>query len=210
MASLFPGRRRPWAARPEALVLDALQEGHHLRMRADDVRDVQSASPISEVTLFGADCVSVSAAFFSPSHASSWSLSHHVASIPAMIAGRFCGSNKIRFNSWMSARMKSISTVPDLFWMSCFKAAMEAWLRSINPVTMAGSVSIGAGAPPAGGSLRASSASDGMKRRVRRWSAARRSAGPISPGPARPRGSRAKPVPGRRRRTASRRPCTSA
>ena len=45
----------------------------------------RSASPISDVTLSGTDCVSVSAAFFSPSHACSCSLSHQVASIPAMI-----------------------------------------------------------------------------------------------------------------------------
>ncbi len=45
----------------------------------------RSASPISDVTLWGTDCVSVSAAFFSPSHSCSCSLSHHVASIPAMI-----------------------------------------------------------------------------------------------------------------------------
>ena len=29
----------------EALVLDVLQEGHHLRMRADHVRDVQERQP---------------------------------------------------------------------------------------------------------------------------------------------------------------------
>ena len=44
----------------------------------------RSASPISDVTLWGTDCVSVSATFFSPSHASSCSFSHHVASIADM------------------------------------------------------------------------------------------------------------------------------
>ena len=44
----------------------------------------RSASPISDVTLWGTDWVSVSAAFFSPSHASSCSFSHHVASIADM------------------------------------------------------------------------------------------------------------------------------
>ena len=39
----------------------------------------RSASPISDVTLWGTDCVSVSAAFFSPSHACSCSLSHWLA-----------------------------------------------------------------------------------------------------------------------------------
>ena len=38
---------------------------------------------------------------------------------------------------------------------------MDAWLRSISPVTMAGSVSIGAGAPPCGGAAGPSSGSDG-------------------------------------------------
>ena len=44
----------------------------------------RSASPISDVTLWGTDCVSVSAAFFSPSHSSSRSLSHPAASIAPM------------------------------------------------------------------------------------------------------------------------------
>lgn len=44
-----------------------------------------SARPISEVMLPVADRVSVSAAFFSPSHSPSLSLSHQVASMPAMI-----------------------------------------------------------------------------------------------------------------------------
>ena len=47
--------------------------------------------------------------------------------------------------------MKSNSAGPDFVRMSRFRAAMDAWLRSISSVTMAGSVSIGAGAPPAGG-----------------------------------------------------------
>ena len=103
-----------------------------------------SASPISDVTLLGTDCASVSAAFFSPSHACSWSLSHQVASIPAMITCMLRGSNWIRFISWMSARMKSSSADPDFVRMSRFKAAMEAWLRAISSATMAGSVSIAA------------------------------------------------------------------
>ena len=43
-----------------------------------------SASPISEVTLWGTDCVRVSAAFLSPSHSCRWSSSHHAASIADM------------------------------------------------------------------------------------------------------------------------------
>ena len=43
-----------------------------------------SASPISDVTLLGTDCVSVSTAFFSPSHASNCSLSCQLASIADM------------------------------------------------------------------------------------------------------------------------------
>ena len=44
----------------------------------------RSARPISDVTLLGTDCVSVSAAFFSPSHSCSCSLSHAEASIAPM------------------------------------------------------------------------------------------------------------------------------
>ncbi len=44
----------------------------------------RSASPISDVMLSGADSVSVSATFFSPSHSCRLSLSHHVASIALM------------------------------------------------------------------------------------------------------------------------------
>ena len=54
-----------------------------------------------------------------------------------------CGSNKIRLNSWMSARMKSNRADPDFVRMSRSTAAMEAWLRPISSVTIAGPVSIG-------------------------------------------------------------------
>ena len=46
--------------------------------------------------------------------------------------------------------MKSSSADPDFVRMSRSKAALEAWLRSISSVTMAGSVSIGAGASRGG------------------------------------------------------------
>ena len=59
--------------------------------------------------------------------------------------------------------MKSSSADPDFVRMSRFRAAIEAWVRPISSVTMAGSVSIGAGAPPAGGPPGPSSGSDGMK-----------------------------------------------
>ena len=62
-----------------------------------------------------------------------------------------CGSNRIRRSSWMSARMKSSSAVPDFVRMSRFNAATEAWLRAISSATMAGSVSIGAGGAGGGG-----------------------------------------------------------
>ncbi len=60
--------------------------------------------------------------------------------------------------------MKSSSAGPDFARMSRFSVAMEAWLRSISPATMAGSVSMGAGAlspgvPPPG----PSSGKAGMK-----------------------------------------------
>ena len=122
-----------------------------------------SASPISDVTLPGADSVSVSAAFFSPSHSCSWSLSHQVASIPAMIACMFSGSLRTRLCSSKASSRKSNSAGPVIVAMSRRRAAMDAWLRSISSVTMAGSVSIGADAPPAGGPPGPASGSDGMK-----------------------------------------------
>ena len=73
-----------------------------------------SANPISDVTLCGTDCVSVSATFFSPSHSWRCSLSHQVASIPAMITWRLRGSNRTRRSSPMSPGMKSNSSGPDL------------------------------------------------------------------------------------------------
>ena len=82
--------------------------------------------------------------------------------------------------------MKSSSADPDFVRMSRFKAATEAWLRPISSVTMAGSVSIGAGAPPAGGPPGPSSGSDGMKSPRSRMVC---SASPIS-GSAVPRTSR--------------------
>src|SRR5947209_8321473 len=63
----------------------------------------------------------------------------------------------------MSARMKSNSADPDFARMSRFKAAMDAWLRPIRSVTMAGSVSIGACAPPPSARPGPSSGSEGMK-----------------------------------------------
>jgi hypothetical protein len=68
-----------------------------------------------------------------------------------MIAWMLNGSDKRRFSSWMSARMKSNSAGPVCARMSRFRAATEAWLRWISSATIAGSVSIGAGAEPAGG-----------------------------------------------------------
>ena len=122
-----------------------------------------SASPISDVTLPGADSVSVSAAFFSPSHSCSWSLSHQVASIPAMIACMLNGSLRTRLCSWNASSRKSNSAGPVFVRMSPFNAAMEAWLRSISSATMAGSVSIGADAPRTGGPPGPPSGSAGMK-----------------------------------------------
>ena len=46
--------------------------------------------------------------------------------------------------------MSSTSADPDVVWISRFKAAIDAWLRAISSVTIAGSVSIGAGALPGG------------------------------------------------------------
>ena len=74
-----------------------------------------------------------------------------------------CGPNKIRFSSWTSTSMKSSRADPDFVRMSLFNAVMEAWLRWISWATMAGSVSIGAGAPPTGITPGPSSGSIGMK-----------------------------------------------
>ena len=123
----------------------------------------RSARPISDVTLPGADNVSVSAAFFSPSHSCSLSLSHHVAVIPAMIACMLSGSLRTRLCSWNASSRKSNSAGPVFVRMSRRRAAMDAWLRSISSVTMAGSVSIGADAPPTGGPPGPPAGSDGMK-----------------------------------------------
>ena len=147
----------------EAVVLDVCRKATTSGCGRIASATSSSASPISDVTLWGTDCVSVSATFFSPSHACSCSLSHHVASIADMNTWWLCGSNRIRFSSWMSARMKSSRADPDFVRMSRFNAATEAWLRPISSVTMAGSVSIGAGAPPGGGPPGPSSGSDGMK-----------------------------------------------
>jgi len=73
--------------------------------------------------------------------------------------------------------MKSISADPDFVRMSRFKVTIEAWLRPISSATMAGSVAIRLGAPPAGGPLGPSSGSDRMKSRRARIV---RSASPIS------------------------------
>ena len=56
--------------------------------------------------------------------------------------------------------MNSSSAEPDFERMSAFRASTDAWLASISSVTMAGSVSIGAGAPPGGGPAGASSGID--------------------------------------------------
>jgi len=84
-----------------------------VRSRPNHVRNVQQRQPHLEVTLPGADSVSVSAAFFSPSHSSSFSLSHHVACIPAVIAWRLNGSLRIRLCSANASRRKSNSPGPD-------------------------------------------------------------------------------------------------
>ncbi len=67
----------------------------------------------------------------------------------------------------MSARMKSNSAGPDCARMSRFKLATDASLRSISPVTMAGSVSIGSGGAGGGGPAGPSSGRDRMKPRSR-------------------------------------------
>ncbi len=59
--------------------------------------------------------------------------------------------------------MNSSSADPDCDRMACLRASTDAWLASISSVTIAGSVSIEAGAPPGGGPAGTSSGSVGMK-----------------------------------------------
>ena len=114
----------------------------------------RSASPISEVTLCGTDCDSLSAAFFSPSQSSSCSFSHQAASIAAMKVWWLRGSNSRRLSSCRSARMNSNSSGPDLPRMSCRRRARDSWVSAISSVTLAGSGSIGSGAATRGGRRR--------------------------------------------------------
>ena len=137
--ALVAGERRQLIE--EVVVLDVFQERHGL-YGGSRPRPRGAPAP-SDVTFPGADCVSVSAAFFSPSHDSNRSLSHHVASIPAMIAWWLRGSNSSRLSSWMSARMNSSSAGP-----LCPDVALPPRSKpacSISSATIAGSVSIGSG-----------------------------------------------------------------
>ena len=74
----------------------------------------------------GTDWVSVSAAFFSPSHAWSWSLSHQVASIPAMIACMLRGSNMSRSQLLEIGQDEVEQRDPDWLAMSRFSVAIDA------------------------------------------------------------------------------------
>ncbi|SCF95728.1 hypothetical protein GA0115255_112861, partial [Streptomyces sp. Ncost-T6T-2b] len=112
----------------------------------------------------GAESVSVSAAFFSPSHSPNLSLSHHVASIPAMIARMLNGSLSTRLCSSKASARKSNSSGPLFVRMSRSRAARDVSLRSTSSATTAGSASVTAasvtaasGAPPAGGPTRPAS-----------------------------------------------------
>ena len=80
-----------------------------------------------------------------------------------MITWRLRGSNRTRFSSPMSARMKSNSSGPDMVAMSRSSAAREARLRSMNSTTSAGSASIGACSAPAGAPAGPASGSGRMK-----------------------------------------------
>ena len=93
--------------------------------------------------LFGTDCVRVSAAFFTPSHASKCSLSHQVASIPAMIARMLDGSARTRLCSWNASSRKSNSSGPVTVRISRRSAARDALPRATSRATIAGSASTG-------------------------------------------------------------------
>ncbi len=147
----------------EAVVLDVLQKGDHVGVRADGVGDVQERQPH-----LGRDVVGDG-------------LRERVGRVllaqPRLqLLVEPPGGLHPRHDHLMAARieqdplqlldvrgMKSSSAEPDFVRMSRFRAATESWLRAISSVTMAGSVSIGAGASPAGAWPGASSGSDGMK-----------------------------------------------
>lgn len=86
-----------------------------------------------------------------------------MAPIPAMIACMLNGSLRFRLCSWNASSRKSNSATPVNVAMSRRRAAMDVWLRSTSSETMAGSVSIGAGAPPTVGPTGPPSGSVGTK-----------------------------------------------
>ena len=124
-----------------------------------------SASPISEVTLFGTDCESVSAAFFSPSQSSSCSFSHQAASIAAMKVWWLRGSNSRAPELLDVGEDEVEQRRPGLAADVVPQRATDSWLLAISSVTMAGSGSIGSGAtaPPGSAQAGPSSGSGGMK-----------------------------------------------
>ena len=72
------------------------------------------ASPMAEVILWGTDCESTSAAFFSPNHSCIFSLIQAEALIAAINTAELCGSNKICLNCWISSRIKASRSAPAL------------------------------------------------------------------------------------------------
>jgi len=130
-------------------------------MRADHVRDVQERQPHFRRDVVGDGLRERVDRVLLPQPRLQPLVEPPGASIADMNTWWLCGSNRIRFSSWMSARMKSKSADPDIASMSPFNVAMEAWLRSISSATMAGSVSIGAGALSAGVPPRPSSGGPG-------------------------------------------------
>ena len=80
----FPPAREPGQAVQEILVLDVLQKGDHLRMRPDRIGDVQERQTHLRRHVVRHGQRERVAAFFSPSHSSNFSFSHHVASIADM------------------------------------------------------------------------------------------------------------------------------
>ena len=171
-----PARELGQLVQEAVVVLDLLQEGHHVRVRADHVGDVEERQPHLRRDVVGDGLHE--------------RVGHVLLAQPRLQLlvepprGLDRGHEHLvalrieqdRFSSWMSARMKSSSAVPDFVRMSRFRVATEAWLRAISSSTMAGSVSIGAGGAGAAAARAAPErrrGATGRSRRDRGSSAAR-------------------------------------
>ena len=129
----------------ETVVLDALQKRHHVRMRADHVGDVQQRQPHLRCDVVGDGLRErVSRVLLAQPRL------QLIVEPPRGLHRRHEHLMALRIEQdplqLLDVRLDEVEQRRSgLRRMSRFKAAMEAWLRSISSATMAGSVSIGAG-----------------------------------------------------------------